>query len=89
MTTTCPLYTKGLYIEKLNASEAQVSMCCFQTSSRAAYTNINFDNNPYLESLRNKSSTQDKIKECEGCWQNESIGNQSYRQGQIAAFDQL
>jgi hypothetical protein len=89
MTTTCPLYTKGLYIEKLNASEAQVSMCCFQTSSRAAYTNINFDNNPYLESLRNKSSTQYKIKECEGCWANESVGNQSYRQGQIQAFNAL
>ena len=89
MNTACPLYNNGLYIEKLNATEARVSMCCLQNLSQKTYTQVDFDRNGYLESIRQKVKTQEQISECDHCWQNESNGNQSYRQGQIAAFNQL
>jgi hypothetical protein len=83
--TECPLYNKGLYIEKINQTDAHVSMCCMQIMSPEFYTNINFHTNDYLEKIRN---TDAKIPACVSCFENERIGNQSYRQGQAAAFAQ-
>jgi MoaA/NifB/PqqE/SkfB family radical SAM enzyme len=83
----CPLYHKGLYIEKINSSEAHLGMCCFQTLSKNAYQKIDFLRNEYLSDLRSQIKSDNKITACEGCWANEEIGNQSYRQGQILAFE--
>ena len=83
--TNCPLYNKGLYIEKLNSTDAYVSMCCFQTPSEQPYTTVDFHNNDYLEKIRNYP---EQAPECNKCFENERAGNQSYRQGQLLAFAQ-
>jgi sulfatase maturation enzyme AslB (radical SAM superfamily) len=84
--TKCPLYNKGLYIEKINQTDAHVSMCCFQTLSTSAYTAINFENNEYLHNIRSKLT--DPI-ECNVCTRLEKVGHQSYRIGQQRAFELL
>jgi molybdenum cofactor biosynthesis enzyme MoaA len=82
--TDCPLFNKGLYIEKINQTEAHIGMCCFQRLSDATYTAIDFQTNDYLTYIRTQETNP---KECVSCFHNEEIGNQSYRQGQQRAFE--
>lgn len=79
----CPLYKKGLYIERVNQSESIVSMCCHQKKSSLLYTTVDFHNNPYLREIR---STPDP-HHCDPCFLTEAAGAQSYRIGQIKAFE--
>lgn len=81
------MYSKGLYVEKINSTESRVSMCCYQSMSPQVYTNIDFDNNDYLIKLRNDAESGEKIPECQGCWTAEKFGIKSYRQGQIESFN--
>lgn len=83
----CPLWTSGLYIEKINQSNALVSMCCFQESNHRPYSTIDFHNNDYLNSIRESVKQGLNLKECDSCFINEKFGNQSYRQGQLRVFE--
>jgi hypothetical protein len=83
--TNCPLYNKGLYIEKINQADAHVGMCCFQTLSSESYDSIDFYDNEYLTKIR---TSTDEVSACSKCFDNERAGNQSYRQGQLLAFAQ-
>jgi hypothetical protein len=79
----CPLYSQGLYIEKFNQTEAQVSMCCYQAPSKKLYDKVDFVNNDYLSSIRQTYSNGQAPAECNACWQLEKLNYQSYRQGAI------
>jgi hypothetical protein len=82
----CPLWSKGIYIEKVNQTDAAVSMCCFQQPSKNIYDKINFYTNDYLSDIRNTASENKLVDACSLCYENESVGNRSYRIGQINAF---
>ena len=47
----CPLYNQGLYIEKVNSEEANISMCCYQAPSKKLYKQIDFISNEYLSKI--------------------------------------
>jgi len=79
----CPLYNQGLYIEKLTQTEAQVSMCCYQTPSEKLYSDVDFINNDYLSSVRKTYANGQAPVECNACWRLEKLNYQSYRQGAI------
>ena len=81
----CPLYNQGLYIEKITKDSAHISMCCYQRSSPTAYTDIDFDNNDYLTSIRASVNSNIPPTECSECWKLEQLKYQSYRQGEIKA----
>lgn len=78
------MFSKGLYIEKINQTEAHVSMCCFQDLSKKVYSDIDFSNNDYLEHIRTQEVDP---SECHRCFRNEQAGIQSYRLGQQLAFE--
>jgi hypothetical protein len=82
--TDCPLFNKGLYIEKINQNTAHIAMCCSQTLSKETYTTIDFYNNDYLNYVRD--STED-VPECDHCVNNEKNNHQSYRTAQQKAFE--
>jgi len=80
--TNCPLFNTGLYIEKVNQSQAKIGMCCFQHLSPRTYNTIDFENNDYLQELR-KVDTD--VAQCSSCLIDERRGNQSHRQAHILA----
>jgi sulfatase maturation enzyme AslB (radical SAM superfamily) len=84
--TNCPLYNKGLYVEKINQTAAHISMCCFQTLSQRTYDTVDFYANDYLNSTR--IATED-VPACAPCVHSEKHNHQSYRIGQQKVFDQL
>lgn len=84
--STCPLFEHGLYIEKLNNSEADISMCCYQKTSQRPYHQINFRQNDYLNYLRNQTG---EVLECEKCSWYESRSIPSYRQAMIQNLHQF
>ena len=80
----CPLYKKGLYIEKNDNHTAYVGMCCDQVLSNETYDIVDFYNNDYLNSVRNSNITP---KECKRCVITERNNLQSYRIGQKRIFE--
>lgn len=78
----CPLYNQGLYIEKLNQTQAHIGMCCYQHLSKNVYDTVDFVNNDHLTKIRSTATTQPP-QECAACWQLEKLNYQSYRQGEI------
>jgi molybdenum cofactor biosynthesis enzyme MoaA len=81
----CPLYKKGLYIEKVDKQSALVAMCCDQVFSNNAYDVVDFYNNDYLNYVRNSIET---VPECNRCLIHEKHNTQSYRIGQQKVFEQ-
>ena len=78
------MFNKGLYVEKINQTEAYISMCCYQQFSKNTYTSIDFYNNDYLNYIRNQ--TTDPV-ECSKCIEDEKFSNQSYRLAYQRAFE--
>ncbi|CAB4164144.1 Radical_SAM domain containing protein [uncultured Caudovirales phage] len=79
----CPLYNQGLYIEKVNSEEANISMCCYQAPSTKLYKQIDFISNEYLSNIRQSYAAGTAPAECDQCWNLEKLKYQSYRQGEL------
>lgn len=77
----CPAIYHGLYIEKTSSDSARISSCCLNDSTEVSGT-INFDH-PYLADQRSAFDRQEKITQCNQCWNKETVGLESRRQVQI------
>lgn len=73
----CPLIYKGLYIEKLNSSQAKIGACC--VNQPKIYETIDFENNHYLKKQRQLNSSGARNIECNDCWHKESNSGWSIR----------
>jgi MoaA/NifB/PqqE/SkfB family radical SAM enzyme len=68
-----------MFIERFNDTHIKVAPCCQATSVIEPLETFEFANSHSLTTLRNKFDLGEKPKECNRCWQDEQLGQNSRR----------
>ena len=87
MNNYCPEIYKGLFVDRWNDQHLKVGPCCQSAIEKTPTKDFNFTTNSYLQGLREQFDQGKKPKECNRCWQAESLGQTSRRQEMIEFFD--
>ena len=70
---------RGIFIERFNDTHIRVAPCCQATAVIEPLETFDFANNHFLAVLRNKFDLGEKPDECNRCWHDEQLGQNSRR----------
>jgi sulfatase maturation enzyme AslB (radical SAM superfamily) len=70
---------RGIFIERFNDTHIRVAPCCQATAVIEPLETFEFANNHFLAVLRNKFELGEKPDECNRCWHDEQLGQNSRR----------
>jgi len=76
-----------MFVNRHNDDHIRVAPCCQAESRLEPVQSFDFHHSPYLQQLRAKFQEGSRPEECSRCWNLETLGQKSRRQGAIEFFD--
>jgi MoaA/NifB/PqqE/SkfB family radical SAM enzyme len=83
----CPEIYRGIFIDRINDNKIRVAPCCQADSAVELIETFDFDTSPHLTKLRQQFNNGDRPAACNRCWNAETVGHKSRRQGAIEFFN--
>lgn len=85
----CPEIYRNLFVDRFNQDSIRIAPCCQAESSVESINTFDFNNNKYLNKLREQNKNNERPTECSACWEAEDIGQSSRRLWALKRFDNL
>jgi sulfatase maturation enzyme AslB (radical SAM superfamily) len=70
---------RGIFIDRFNDTHVKIAPCCQAGAVVESLDTFEFSNSNHLTALRNKFDQGEKPKECNRCWHDEQLGQNSRR----------